>query len=158
MKIRLKISLIHCFGAALAVSSAVAQTPDAAVWRPNGGSIAHRPSPIPQFIQQDMFSQQEVGRNRDMDRMPPGSRMHRDEDDDRDEAGGGGRAQGHPGMRPPMGGMMGLGGARFQMRKGDAAIDVRCPSDSSLNDCVEAIGRMLDRLGAMGSGGAPASR
>ena len=153
----MKILLIHCFGvalAALAASGALAQTPDAAVWRPHGASISDAPSPIPQFIQQDM------GRNRDR------GRMNRDDDVDRDEAGGGGRAgaasgplaRGHAGMRPSMGGMMGLGGARFQMRKGDAAIDVRCPSDVSLNECVEAIGRMLDRLGAMGSGGAPAPR
>jgi len=54
--------------------------------------------------------------------------------------------------------MMGQGGARFHMRKGDAAIDAHCPADVRLNECVEAIGRVLDRLGAMGAGsGAPAT-
>jgi len=158
----MKNMLILSLGAALASSGAVGQTPDAAVWRSRGPGIADALSSIPQFIQQDM------GRNRDRDRMSPGSHMNRDEDDDRDEPGGGGRAgaahgapagplaQGHPGMWSSMGGMMGLGGARFQRRKGDAAIDVRCPSVISLNECVDAIGRMLDRLGAMGSGGPPA--
>ena len=157
----MKFLLILSFSAAIVAGESLAQTPDAAVWRPDGPRIAESLSPVPQFIQQEM------GRSRDRDRTPSGARMNRDEDDDRDEARGHGRAgelsggaagplaQGHPAMRPPMGGMMGLGGARFHMRKGDAAIDVRCPSDTRFNDCVEAVGRLLDRLGAMGAASGP---
>jgi len=157
----MKFLLTLSFGAAIVAGESLAQTPDAAVWRPNGLRIAESLSPVPQFIQQEMR------RSRDRDRTPSGARMNRDEDDDRDEArdhGGVGElsgeaadplAQGHPAMRPPMGGMMGLGGARFHMRKGDAAIDVRCPSDTRFNDCVESVGRLLDWLGAMGAASGP---
>ena len=157
--------MLSCL-AVLAASSVVAQTPDAAVWRSSVPGVAGAPSPIPQFIQQEM------GRNRDRDRMSPGSRMNRDQDEDDDHVHGGGRAgtmpggpvgplgEGHSGMRPSMGGMMGPGGARFHMRRGDSAMDVRCPSDVRFSECVEAVGRLLDRLGAMGagSGGAPGPR
>ena len=157
----MKFLLILSFSAAIFAGESFAQTPDAAVWRPNGPRIAEPLSPIPQFIQHEM------GWGRDRDRTPSGARMNRDEDDDRDEARDHGRAgtlsggasgplaQGHQVMRPSMGGMMGFGGARFHLRKGDAAIDVRCPSDTRFNDCVEAIGRLLDRLGAMGAGSGP---
>ncbi len=163
----MKRALILSCLAVIVASSVLAQTPDAAVWRFSGPGVAGAPSPIPQFIQQEM------GRNRDRDRMSPGSRMNRDEDDDDEHVRGGGRAgtmpggpagplaQGHSGMHPSMGEMMGgLGGARFHMRRGDSAIDVRCPSDARLSECVEAVGRLLDRLGAMGagSGGAPGPR
>jgi hypothetical protein len=147
----------------LGASGAIAQTPDSAVWRSSGPGVAGVRAPVPQFIQQ------ELGRHWDRDRMAPGSRMSYDADDDGDHGRSSGRAwtrpwgsagpqtEGHAGMHPPMGGMMGLGGARFHMRRGDAAIDVRCPSDVRFNECVEAIGRIIDRLGAMGAGsvGAP---
>ena len=148
MKIMLTLSL----SATILAGQAVARTPDAAAWRPNGPEVAD--SPIPLFIQQEM------GRFRDGDRRPPGARTGRDGGDDRDDLPGHGRAggmsagpvdplaQGHPMMRPPMKGMAGSGGARFFMRKGDAAIDVRCPPDVRLDECVGAIGRVLDRLNA----------
>ena len=108
----------------------MAQTPDPVAWRPDGLLIAKALSPLPQFIQLD------PGRG------PRGWRMNRDEDADQDQDRGGG-------MRP---GMMALGGARFHMRKGDSEIDVRCPADVRMGDCVEAISKMIDRLGAMGTG------
>jgi hypothetical protein len=141
------MQLVFGFGCTLAVSGALAQTSDVAAWRPSGPTIADAPSPIPQFVQQDMSR---GGPDRDRLR---GGRMNRDDDEDRDAGRGLGMIR-HP-MAP---GMMALGGARFYMRKGDAAIDVRCPSDVRLNDCVDAIGRVLDRLGAMGAGsGGPAA-
>ena len=164
MKINAKTSVcalfILGFGSALVAGGAVAQTPGPVAWRPDGLLISQALSPLPQFIQQ------ELGRG------PRGWRMNRDEDADQDQdhdhdaAHDGGPAarrpgaQGGPGgMRPDMmrpnmmwPGMMALGGARFHMRKGDAEIDVRCPADVRMGDCVEAIGKMLDRLGAMGTG------
>ena len=148
MKFMLTISL----SATIIAGQVVAQTPDAAAWRPDRLGVAS--SLIPMFIQQDM------GRYRDGDRMPPGAHVGRDEGGDHDMSRGHGRAggtsagssdpvaQGHPMMRPAMGGMARSGGARFSMRKGDAAIDVRCPADVRLDECIEAIGRMLDRLSA----------
>ena len=149
------------FALLLSAGGAMAQSPDAAVWRLQGPGIATTPTPLPQFIQQDL------GRDgADRDRAPRGWRMNRDEDEDRDQPRSGGHAgpasggmpEGHPAMHHPMmGAMMMSGGARFHMRRGDSEIDVRCPSDVRMSECVEAIGRMLDRLGAMGgAGGAPA--
>ena len=146
-----------CIGFTLTCGGALAQVPDVAAWRPDGPGIAQVPSPMPQFIQQDL------GRSgSDRDRAPRGRRMNRDEDDDRAPGDGGRRAgpmsgglpEGHPAMRPPMmgGGMMAAGGARFHLRKGDSEIDVRCPSDVRLSECIDAIGRVLDRVGAMGAG------
>ena len=159
MKINAKTSIgalfVLGFGSALVAGGAVAQTPGPVAWRPDGLLISEALSPLPQFIQQDLG------------RGPRGWRMNRDEDANQDQdhdhdAGRGGGpaagrqgAQGGPGgMRPNMmgPGMMALGGARFHMRKGDAEIDVRCPADVRMGDCVEAIGKMLDRLGAMGAG------
>ena len=148
MKINPKTSIgaLFCLGigSALVAGGAMAQTPDPVAWRPDGLLIAKALSPLPQFIQLD------PGRG------PRGWRMNRDEDADQDQDRGGGSAagrqgaQGAPGgMRP---GMMALGGARFHMRKGDAEIDVRCPADVRMGDCVEAISKMIDRLGAMGTG------
>ncbi len=150
------------FGLLLSAGGALAQSPDAAVWRLQGAGIAAAPAPLPQFIQQDL------GRGgADRDRAPRGWRMNRDEDEDHDQprsagragAASGGPPEGHPGPHPSMmgGGMMSFGGARFHMRRGDSEIDVRCPADVRMSECVEAIGRMLDRLGAIGGGsGAPA--
>jgi len=157
MKINTKTSIgalfVLGFGSALAAGGAVAQTPDPVAWRPDGLLIHEALSPLPQFIQQDFG------------RGPRGWRMNRDEDSDQDHdydhdagRGGGpvaGRQGGPGGMRPDMmmrPGMMALGGARFHMRKGDSEIDVRCPADVRMNECVEAISKMLDRLGAMGTG------
>ena len=157
MKISVKTSICALvplgFVCILASGAALAQSTDPIAWRPDGLLISNAPSPLPQFIQQDLG------------RSPRGWRMNRDDDDepDHDAGRGGGPAargqgaqgQGSPGrMRPDMmgPGMMALGGARFHMRKGDAEIDVRCPADVRMGDCVEAIGKMIDRLGAMGAG------
>ncbi len=162
MKIKAKSSVCAVLavglGSALALGGALAQTSDPIAWRPDGLLLSDAPSPLPQFIQQDLGRSQRGWRmNRDDD-------AGRDHDDGHDMRRGGGPAAGgqgdlgrmHPDMmRPPpnmMGpGMMALGGARFHMRKGDAQIDVRCPVDVRMNDCVDAISKMLDRLGAMGS-------
>jgi hypothetical protein len=164
MKINAKTSIgalfVLGFGSALVAGGALAQTSGPVAWRPDGLMLSEALSPLPQFIQQDLG------------RGPRGWRMNRDEDagqdhdDDHDAGRGGGPtagrqgSQGGPGgmrpdmMRPPMmgQGMMAMGGARFHMRRGDAEIDVRCPADVRMSDCVEAIGKMIDRLGALGSG------
>jgi hypothetical protein len=49
------------------------------------------------------------------------------------------------------------GGARFHLRRGDSEVSVRCPADTQLNDCIDAIGRVLDRLNASGLGGTGSS-
>ena len=144
MKISVKTSICALvplgFVCILASGAALAQSTDPIAWRPDGLLISNAPSPLPQFIQQDLG------------RSPRGWRMNRDDDDEPDlDAGRGGgpaargqgaQGQGGPGrMRPDMMG-----------RRGDAEIDVRCPADVRMGDCVEAIGKMIDRLGAMGAG------
>ncbi len=165
MKINAKTSIgalfVLGFGSALVAGGAVAQTPGPVAWRPDGLLISEGLSPLPQFIQQDLGRGQRGWRmNRDED-----ADQDQDHDDDHDAAHGGGPAAGRQGaeggpggMRPDMmrpnmmrPGMMALGGARFHMRKGDSEIDVRCPADVRMNECVEAISKMIDRLGAMGA-------
>ena len=48
-------------------------------------------------------------------------------------------------------------GVRIRMRRGDTALDIRCPSGGSgdLNACIGAVGQLLDRLGPSGSSIAP---
>ena len=161
MKIHTKISIgalfVLGFGSALFVGGAVAQTSAPVAWRADGPVLRDALSPLPQFIQQDLGRGQRGWRlNRDED-------AEQDHDDDHDMRRGGGPALGGPGaqgrmhsdmMRPhTMGpGMMALGGARFHMRKGDSKIDLRCPADVRMNECVDAISKMLDRLGAVGAG------
>jgi hypothetical protein len=162
----MKTMLMLGCGFTLAASCALAQAPDVAARWTVEPVIADALTPFPLLVQQ------ETGRSGlDRDRGPRGGRMSQDEDDHPDQ----GRSDRRPGwlpggprdpgmMRPPMAGgmpgsaMMGQGGAHFHMRKGDAAIDAHCPADVRLNECVEAIGRVLDRLGAMGAGsGGPAT-
>jgi hypothetical protein len=86
--------------------------------------------------------------------------MNRPEDGEPGRDGGrSGAQEAHERMRPEMmrphgmgPGTMAMGGARFHMRKGDTEIDVRCPADVRMSDCVEAIGKMIDHLGPPGSG------
>lgn len=37
-------------------------------------------------------------------------------------------------------------GARFQFSRGNAYIDIRCPQNDSLQDCVEAASRLIDKV------------
>ena len=138
-------------GGVLAAGGAQAQTAEAVAWRADGLGISDKPSLLPQFIQQDL------GRGAwDRDAGSRGWRMNRPEEG---ESGRDGAQEAPDRMRPdlmrPHGmgpGMMAMGGARFHMRKGDAEIDVHCPADVRMSDCVEAIGKMIDRLGPPGSG------
>ena len=109
------------------------------------------------------------GRDRDRDQR----RWSRDDDDDNDPSFG--RGPGGSAMGLGMGGRGGgqnrammmqqmhkhmmehAGGARFHLRRGDSEISVRCPTDTQLNDCIDAIGRVLDRLNSSGLGGAGTS-
>jgi hypothetical protein len=156
MKINAKTSIcalfVLSFGSVLVAGGALAQTSAPVAWRADGPLLREALSPLPQFIQQDLGRGQRGWRlNRDDD-------AEQDHDDDHDMRRSGwpgayGRAHAdmmHPTRMGP--GMMALGGARFHMRKGDSEIDVRCPADVRMNECVDAISKMLDRLGAMGAG------
>lgn len=146
---------VLAFGLALTAGGAQAQQAEPVAWRADGLVTPEAPAPLPQFIQQDL------GRGAwDRDPGPRGWRMNRPEEDEHRHDGGRSGGPESSGrmrpdmMRPPMmgPGMMAMGGARFHMRRGDAEIDVRCPADVRMSDCVEAIGKMIDRLGALGSG------
>jgi hypothetical protein len=40
------------------------------------------------------------------------------------------------------------GAARFRLRRGDTAVEIRCPGGTDLSACVDAAGRLMDRLTA----------
>ncbi len=166
----MKNRLIIGFACALVAgaSGALAQTADPAVWRPLAQATTEAGPPTLQLIQQDRGGA-------DRDRMRRGERPNRDEDDDDDGYMGGPGGAWRPGMlRQGMGQGMGqgmrqsmmsnaLGGTRIHLRRGDSAVSMRCPTDVRLNDCIDAVGRLLDRLSTMGTGtgsgpGTPAPR
>ena len=86
-----------------------------------------------------------------------------DLDDDDEDVGGAGRGskrmEGRPGglgAGMPMGpAMMQLMrehqamGARFYLRRGDSALSIRCPAGEPLNNCIDAAGRLIDKLQAI---------
>ncbi len=43
------------------------------------------------------------------------------------------------------------GGARFQFSKGDAHIDIRCPQNETLQNCVDAASRLIDKVHSLAS-------
>jgi hypothetical protein len=49
------------------------------------------------------------------------------------------------------------GGARFQFSKGDAHIDIRCPQNETLQDCVDAASRLIDKVHSLEPGSAAPS-
>lgn len=44
------------------------------------------------------------------------------------------------------------GAARFQFSRGDARIDIRCPQNETLQDCVEAASRLIDKVHSLEQG------
>ena len=44
------------------------------------------------------------------------------------------------------------GGARFQFSKGDAHIDIRCPQNETLQNCVDAASRLIDKVHSLEPG------
>jgi hypothetical protein len=46
------------------------------------------------------------------------------------------------------------GGARFQFSRGDARIDIRCPQNEALQDCVDAASRLIDKVHSLEPGSA----
>ncbi len=40
-------------------------------------------------------------------------------------------------------------GAHFSFRRGDARIDIQCPANQSLKDCVDAAGTLIDKVSSM---------
>ena len=61
---------------------------------------------------------------------------------DRWRAGGMG---GHEMAEEGMSGRSG-GAARFRFRRGDASMDIRCPQNETLRDCVQAVSQLLDKM------------
>ena len=54
-----------------------------------------------------------------------------------------------------MGSMMRRGGgARFQFSRGDARIDIRCPQNEALQDCVQAASQLIDKVHSLEPGSA----
>ena len=52
-----------------------------------------------------------------------------------------------------MGSMMRRGGgARFQFSRGDTQIDIRCPQNESLQNCVQAANQLLDKVHSLTPG------
>jgi hypothetical protein len=52
-----------------------------------------------------------------------------------------------------MGSMMSRGGgARFQFSRGDAHIDIRCPQNESLQNCVRAASQLIDKVHSLAPG------
>ena len=49
------------------------------------------------------------------------------------------------------------GGARFQFSRGDAQIDIRCPQNESLQNCVLAASQLIDKVQSL-TPGPPAGR
>ena len=73
--------------------------------------------------------------------------------------GGGGRRGMNEEMRG--GGMGGRsGGAHFRLQRGDARIDIRCSDNEPIGVCVEAAGRLIDKVMSLRGTGAesPAAR
>ena len=150
-------------GAVPASSGALAQAADPAVFRPEGRIAAGSDAPAAQLVQDRGGA--------DRDRMRRGERMYRDEDGEDD--GGWRPGMFRQGMGPNMGPNMGHGmgpammshaftGTRIHLRRGESAVNMRCPPDVRLNECIDAVGRLLDRLSTMGSAtggsGAPSPR
>jgi hypothetical protein len=103
----------------------------------------------------------------------PGTQIQRDRpsdqgrpnlaDDNEDMRGGGrwgsrmeGRHDGERGAGMPMGSAMmqmmrehHATGARFYLRRGDSALSIRCPAGEPLNNCIDAAGRLIDKLQAI---------
>lgn len=160
-------------GAMPAYSGALAQAADPAVFRPEGRIAAGSDAPAAQLVQDRGGA--------DRDRMRRGEHMYRDEDGE-DDGGWRGPGGWRPGMfRQGMGPNMGQGmgptvghgmgpammshafsGTRIHLRRGESAVNMRCPPDVRLNECIDAVGRLLDRLSTMGSAtggsGAPSPR
>jgi hypothetical protein len=52
-----------------------------------------------------------------------------------------------------MGSMMRRGrGARFQFSRGDAQIDIRCPQNETLQNCVQAASQLIDKVHSLTPG------
>jgi len=54
-------------------------------------------------------------------------------------------------------GMMRPQGARFSFSSGDARMNVLCPSNESLQDCVQAAGQLLDKVSRLRNNSAASS-
>jgi hypothetical protein len=84
-----------------------------------------------------------------------GYRMHyRGENDERseDRQDNGHMDRGRDRWRD-MGPMMRRGGgARFQFSRGDAHIDIRCPENESLQNCVQAASQLIDKVHSLTPG------
>jgi hypothetical protein len=48
-------------------------------------------------------------------------------------------------------------GARFHFKRGDATIDIRCPTDEDVSACVNAASKLIDKIATMGGEHPPGS-
>jgi hypothetical protein len=44
-------------------------------------------------------------------------------------------------------------GLHIRMRRGDMAIDLRCPASADYSSCISAVGQLVDKLGPASSSG-----
>ncbi len=40
-------------------------------------------------------------------------------------------------------------GARLRLKRGDSSIDIRCPARENIATCVDAVGKLMDRIQTM---------
>jgi hypothetical protein len=77
----------------------------------------------------------------------------RQDDEDRDQDRGRDRpADAGPTYFMPM--MGERAGAHFQLSRGDTHIDIRCPRNETLQNCVQAAGQLIDKVQSLTQGSA----
>lgn len=111
-------------------------------------------STLPSFAQapQDNPPNNPGGPGPGMNQPPAGNRDH--DQRWRPDRGWGGHRFRHEAREEWL---MHAGGAHFRMRRGNAVIDIQCPRDESVDNCVNAAGRLIDKVASMhrpGSSGA----
>src|ERR1035437_9686534 len=83
------------------------------------------------------------GWDRDQDRQPSNWGDHRG------EQGGGGGTPGGMGHQAGGRGAMHDGGAHFRFTRGNARIDIKCPTNEDVEHCVKAAGELIGKVMSM---------
>jgi len=84
------------------------------------------------------------GWDRDQDRQPSNWEHHRGE-----QGGGMGPHAGGMGHAALGRGTMHDGGAHFRFTRGNARIDIKCPTNEDVEHCVKAAGELVDKVMSM---------
>ena len=154
---------------ACALLGASALTP-AAYAQTTGGSSGMSeisPSTSQPDVRRDWRSRRDEDETRATSNRDSTNRSYGEEEDDV-EPGTGTSARRAAQMGGPMGGPMGMkdhemmrmhanmmrahhrggmeAGARLHLKRGDSAIDIRCPEHENIAACVDAVGKLMDRL------------